>query len=130
MNKFLQFFGQQHVVPARLKQIKGLLNRDELLTLVSDLKLLALATPDHDFVIVGRTKQEQRSEQIWHTFVRQFVVAAFVFQHFVRVNQSYSVVYQIPSYSIVGLTIALQFVKLVSVSFRSKLAALNKITDA
>ena len=57
MNKFLQFFGQQHVVPARLKQIKGLLNREELLTLVSDLKLLALATPDHDFVIVGRTKQ-------------------------------------------------------------------------
>lgn len=94
------------------------------------MKLLALATPDHDFVIVGRTKQEQRSEQIWHTFVRQFVVATFVFQHFVRVNQSYSVVYQIQSYSLVGLTIALQFVKLVSVSFRSKLAALNKITDA
>jgi hypothetical protein len=36
MNKFQQLFGQQHVfsVPARLKQIKGLLNREELLTLV------------------------------------------------------------------------------------------------
>lgn len=89
-----------------------------------------LASSDHDFVIVGKTKQEQISEQIWHTFVRQFVVLAFVFQHFVRVNQSYSVLLQIPSYSLIGLTIALQFVRLVSVSFRSKLAALNKITDA
>jgi hypothetical protein len=57
-------------------------------------------------------------------------VVAFVIQHYTRVNQSYSVLHQIPSYSLIGLTIALQFVKPVHLTFRSKLAALNKMTDA
>jgi hypothetical protein len=61
MNKIKHFFGQQHVLtmPARLKQIFGLLNREELLTLVEDLKRLITIAEDQDFVIVGSSRQEE-----------------------------------------------------------------------
>lgn len=50
MDKIKHFFGQQHTsikMPERLKQIVGLLNREELITLVKDLKHLTPATKDH-----------------------------------------------------------------------------------
>ena len=61
MNKIKQFFCQQHVLtmPARLKQIVSLLNRQELLTLVEDLKFFKPTTQDHDFVIVGQSQKEE-----------------------------------------------------------------------
>jgi len=61
MNKINQLFGPQHVLtmPARLKQISGLLNREELLTLVEDLKRLITIAEDQDFVIVGRSQKEE-----------------------------------------------------------------------
>lgn len=52
MNKLKQ---QLHVLPQRLEQIKGLLNREQFLTMVEDLKTLVQVRLDHDFVIFSHT---------------------------------------------------------------------------